>query len=142
MLSKEEGYETLIFHTTGIGGRAMGDLIRRGFIQCVLDITTTEVADYVVGRVKSIFLEYSLANSREERRNLYLVLFYYVRHQINETCEATSVSEHTNDEIQPLATLFTFAAAPEAFYISVKLGVYVVEEGVLDHRDGMKAKPS
>ena len=120
----------------------MEDLIRRGFIQCVLDITTTEVADYVVGRVKSIFLEYSLANSREERRNLYLVLFYYVRHQINETCEATSVSEHTNDEIQPLATLFTFAAAPEAFYISVKLGVYVVEEGVLDHRDGMKAKPS
>ena len=120
----------------------MEDLIRRGFIQCVLDITTTEVADYVVGRVKSIFLEYSLANSREERRNLYLVLFYYIRHQINETCEATSVSEHTNDEIQSLATLFTFAAAPEAFYISVKLGVYVVEEGVLDHRDGMKAKPS
>ena len=75
MLSKEEGYETLIFHITGIGGRAMEDLIRRGFIQCVLDITTTEVADYVVGRVKSIFLEYSLANSREERRNLYLVLF-------------------------------------------------------------------
>ena len=68
--------------------------------------------------------------------------FYYIRHQINETCEATSVSEHTNDEIQPLATLFTFAAAPEAFYISVKLGVYVVEEGVLDHRVGMKAKPS
>ena len=51
MLSKEEGYETLIFHTTGIGGRAMEDLIRRGFIQCVLDITTTEVADYVVGGV-------------------------------------------------------------------------------------------
>nr|CAN69417.1 hypothetical protein VITISV_026854 [Vitis vinifera] len=38
-------------------------------------------------------------------------------------CEATSVSEYTNDEIQPLATLFTFAVAPEAFYISVKLGV-------------------
>ena len=29
----------------------MEDLIRRGFIQCVLDITTTEVADYVVGGV-------------------------------------------------------------------------------------------
>ncbi|WJZ90888.1 hypothetical protein VitviT2T_010003 [Vitis vinifera] len=57
-------------------------------------------------------------------------------------CEATSVSEYTNDEIQPLATLSTFAAAPEAFYISVKLGVYAVEEGVLDHRVGMKAKLS
>ena len=51
MLSKEEGYETLIFHTTGMGGRAMEDRIRRGFIRCVLDITTTEVADYVVGGV-------------------------------------------------------------------------------------------
>ena len=110
----------------------------------IVSSTTMFLVDQVdlIGGIKSIFLEYSLANSREERRNLYLVLFDYVRHQINETCIATSVSEYTNDEIQPLATLFTLAAAPEAFYISVKLGVYVVEEGVLDHRVGMKAKPS
>ncbi|KAG9449713.1 hypothetical protein H6P81_009678 [Aristolochia fimbriata] len=46
-----EGYETLVFHATGVGGRAMEDLVRGGFIQGVLDITTTEVADYVVGGV-------------------------------------------------------------------------------------------
>ncbi|PHT54656.1 hypothetical protein CQW23_03142 [Capsicum baccatum] len=48
---EKEGYETLVFHATGVGGRAMEDLIRGGFIQGVLDITTTEVADYVVGGV-------------------------------------------------------------------------------------------
>lgn len=67
-------------------------------------------------------------NSREERRNLYLVLFDYVLHQINETCLATGVSEFTDDEIQPLATLLTLADAPEAFYISVKLGVQGIGE--------------
>ncbi|GFY80356.1 hypothetical protein Acr_01g0001650 [Actinidia rufa] len=47
----EEGYETLIFHATGVGGRAMEDLVRAGFIKGVLDITTTEVADHTVGGV-------------------------------------------------------------------------------------------
>ncbi|XP_024977749.1 uncharacterized protein LOC112515272 isoform X2 [Cynara cardunculus var. scolymus] len=47
----KEGYETLIFHATGVGGRAMEELVRGGFIQGVLDITTTEVADHVVGGV-------------------------------------------------------------------------------------------
>lgn len=47
----KEGYETLIFHATGVGGRAMEDLVKGGFIQGVLDITTTEVADYIVGGV-------------------------------------------------------------------------------------------
>lgn len=47
----EEGYETLVFHATGVGGRAMEDLVKGGYIQGVLDITTTEVADYVVGGV-------------------------------------------------------------------------------------------
>ncbi|KAJ6288398.1 hypothetical protein OIU76_024393 [Salix suchowensis] len=47
----KEGYETLVFHATGTGGKAMESLVREGFIQGVLDITTTEVADYVVGGV-------------------------------------------------------------------------------------------
>ncbi|KAF4383298.1 hypothetical protein F8388_009329 [Cannabis sativa] len=47
----KEGYETLVFHATGVGGRAMESLVREGFIQGVLDITTTEVADLVVGGV-------------------------------------------------------------------------------------------
>lgn len=67
--------------------------------------------------------QYALANSREERRNLYLVLFDYVLHQINEKCIATGISEYSDDEIQPLATLLALADAPEAFFISVKLGV-------------------
>lgn len=52
-----------------------------------------------------------------------MVLFDYVLHQINETCSATGISEYSVDEIQPLATLLTLVDAPEAFYISVKLGV-------------------
>ncbi|CAN1344321.1 ToMV susceptible protein tm-1(GCR26), partial [Linum perenne] len=48
---EKEGYETLVFHATGVGGMAMESLVREGFIQGVLDITTTEVADYIVGGV-------------------------------------------------------------------------------------------
>ncbi|XP_071724066.1 toMV susceptible protein tm-1(GCR26)-like [Rutidosis leptorrhynchoides] len=48
---EKEGYEALVFHATGVGGKAMESLVREGFIQGVLDITTTEVADYVVGGV-------------------------------------------------------------------------------------------
>lgn len=47
----KEGYETLVFHATGIGGKAMEDLVKEGFIQGVLDITTTEIADNIVGGV-------------------------------------------------------------------------------------------
>ncbi|KAF3793089.1 Uncharacterized protein EJ110_NYTH02513 [Nymphaea thermarum] len=46
-----EGFEPLVFHATGVGGKAMEELIRGGFIQAVLDITTTEVADHIVGGV-------------------------------------------------------------------------------------------
>ncbi|XP_031400969.1 uncharacterized protein LOC116210943 isoform X3 [Punica granatum] len=47
----KEGFETLVFHATGVGGKAMESLVREGFIQGVLDLTTTEVADYIVGGV-------------------------------------------------------------------------------------------
>ncbi|XP_038882761.1 toMV susceptible protein tm-1(GCR26) isoform X2 [Benincasa hispida] len=47
----KEGYESLVFHATGVGGKAMESLVREGFIQGVLDITTTEVADYLMGGV-------------------------------------------------------------------------------------------
>ncbi|XP_019424012.1 PREDICTED: uncharacterized protein LOC109333149 [Lupinus angustifolius] len=48
----KEGYETLVFHATGVGGKAMENLVREGFIKGgVIDITTTEVADYIVGGV-------------------------------------------------------------------------------------------
>jgi uncharacterized protein (UPF0261 family) len=45
------GYEVLTFHATGVGGRTMEGLIRDGLVRGVLDITTTELADQLVGGV-------------------------------------------------------------------------------------------
>lgn len=44
---EQSGYEVLVFHATGTGGRTMEDLIAEGHIQGVMDMTTTELADYV-----------------------------------------------------------------------------------------------
>jgi len=43
------GCEVLVFHATGVGGQAMEGLIRDGAIVGVLDLTTTELADELVG---------------------------------------------------------------------------------------------
>lgn len=48
---EDRGYETIVFHATGTGGRAMENLIEEGVIDGVLDITTTEWADELVGGV-------------------------------------------------------------------------------------------
>jgi len=48
---EEAGYEVLVFHATGTGGRTMESLIDAGLIAGVLDITTTEWADELVGGV-------------------------------------------------------------------------------------------
>src|SRR5262249_17445450 len=45
------GYEVLVFHATGVGGMTMEPLIADGLIAGVLDITTTELADELVGGV-------------------------------------------------------------------------------------------
>ncbi|HEY4634475.1 MAG TPA: Tm-1-like ATP-binding domain-containing protein, partial [Candidatus Limnocylindrales bacterium] len=50
---ESRGYEVLVFHATGTGGRAMEGLARAGFIGAVLDVTTTELADELVGGVLS-----------------------------------------------------------------------------------------
>ncbi|MDT8306544.1 MAG: Tm-1-like ATP-binding domain-containing protein [Anaerolineae bacterium] len=50
---EEQGYEVLVFHATGTGGRTMESLIADGFITASLDITTTELADTVCGGVFS-----------------------------------------------------------------------------------------
>jgi len=42
---KDKGFEVLIFHATGAGGRAMETLVADGLVEAVLDITTTEWAD-------------------------------------------------------------------------------------------------
>jgi len=48
---EEAGYEVLVFHATGTGGRTMESLIEAGLIAGVLDITTTEWADELIGGV-------------------------------------------------------------------------------------------
>ena len=50
---EELGYEVLVFHATGTGGQSMEQLMRDGFITASLDITTTELADELVGGVFS-----------------------------------------------------------------------------------------
>ncbi|MCA9173476.1 MAG: Tm-1-like ATP-binding domain-containing protein [Planctomycetales bacterium] len=52
-LLEAAGYEVLVFHATGNGGQAMETLIDDGLIAGVLDITTTELADELVGGVLS-----------------------------------------------------------------------------------------
>jgi len=47
------GYEVLVFHATGTGGKAMEDLVKGGFLAGVLDVTTTELADELVGGILS-----------------------------------------------------------------------------------------
>ena len=48
---EERGYEVLVFHATGTGGKTMESLIDAGFFKGVLDITTTEWCDEIVGGV-------------------------------------------------------------------------------------------
>ncbi len=50
-LMEQAGYEVLVFHATGLGGRTMESLIQAGLVAGVLDITTTEWADEWVGGV-------------------------------------------------------------------------------------------
>jgi uncharacterized protein (UPF0261 family) len=52
-LLEAAGYEVLVFHCTGTGGKTMESLIDAGLIAGVLDITTTEWADELVGGVFS-----------------------------------------------------------------------------------------
>jgi uncharacterized protein (UPF0261 family) len=50
---EDAGYEVLVFHATGSGGRTMEELIDAGLVAGVLDITTTEWADELCGGVMS-----------------------------------------------------------------------------------------
>jgi uncharacterized protein (UPF0261 family) len=58
------GYEVLVFHATGSGGRTMEGLISDGYISGSLDLTTTELADTVCGGVFDAGPERCLAASR------------------------------------------------------------------------------
>jgi uncharacterized protein (UPF0261 family) len=48
---EELGYEVVVFHQTGTGGRSLEALIEEGLVEAVLDVTTTELADELVGGI-------------------------------------------------------------------------------------------
>jgi uncharacterized protein (UPF0261 family) len=50
---EQAGYEVLVFHATGTGGMTMESFVSDGLISGVLDLTTTELADELVGGVLS-----------------------------------------------------------------------------------------
>ncbi|MFC6315777.1 Tm-1-like ATP-binding domain-containing protein [Lapidilactobacillus achengensis] len=52
-LLQDKGYETLVFHATGTGGRTLEHLVKNDYFVGVLDLTTTEMADELVGGVLS-----------------------------------------------------------------------------------------
>lgn len=58
------GYEVLVFHATGTGGRSMEALVAQGLIAGLLDITTTELADNLCGGVMDAGPERCLAAPR------------------------------------------------------------------------------
>jgi len=64
-LLEAQGYEVLVFHATGAGGRTMEGLIEAGFIAGNLDLTTTELADEVCGGVLSAGPDRLLAAARK-----------------------------------------------------------------------------
>lgn len=61
---EKNGFEVLVFHATGTGGKTMESLIADGYITASLDITTTELADAVCGGVFSAGMERGMAASR------------------------------------------------------------------------------
>jgi uncharacterized protein (UPF0261 family) len=50
---ERHGFEVLVFHATGTGGQSMEALAAGGYLAGVLDITTTELADELVGGILS-----------------------------------------------------------------------------------------
>jgi len=64
-LLEDQGYEVLVFHATGTGGKTMESLIADGFISANIDITTTELADEVCGGVLSAGSDRLMASARK-----------------------------------------------------------------------------
>ncbi|KAB8220336.1 hypothetical protein BDV33DRAFT_172573 [Aspergillus novoparasiticus] len=58
------GFEVYVFHATGAGGKAMERLIREGQLDAVVDLTTSEVVDEVMGGVLSAGPERLVAAAR------------------------------------------------------------------------------
>jgi len=61
---EKKGFEVLVFHATGTGGKTMESLIADGYITASMDITTTELADEVCGGVFTAGLTLSVLSRR------------------------------------------------------------------------------
>ncbi len=48
---EELGYDVLVFHQTGTGGRSLEEVVKSGIVDGVLDVTTTELADELCGGI-------------------------------------------------------------------------------------------
>ena len=67
----EERYDCLVFHATGTGGQSMEKLVDSGLLAGVIDVTTTEITDEIVGGVLSAGparLDAVIARARSLRR--------------------------------------------------------------------------
>lgn len=62
---EKEGYEVLVFHATGTGGKVMEGLIEDGLVNANFDFTPTELADYVCGGVMSAGPERLMAAAKK-----------------------------------------------------------------------------
>ena len=51
MEKTHDKYEPFVFHATGVGGRSMEKLVDSDFLEAVIDLTTTEVCDLMMGGV-------------------------------------------------------------------------------------------
>jgi uncharacterized protein (UPF0261 family)/ABC-type branched-subunit amino acid transport system ATPase component len=47
----KDDFDCLVFHATGVGGRSMEKLVESGMLAGVIDVTTTEIADLLMGGV-------------------------------------------------------------------------------------------
>lgn len=50
---EERGYEVVVFHAVGMGGRALESLVAQGRVKAVLDLVAIEVSDHALGSVVS-----------------------------------------------------------------------------------------
>ena len=135
---EENELEVITFHMTGTGGKSMENLIRQGFINAVLDVTTTEICDEIVGgtlsagsdrltaavemkipQVVSVgaldMVNFGSKNSVPEKfqnRNLYI-------HNENVTLMRTTPEECEKIALD-IATKLNKATAPVTLYLPLK----------------------
>ena len=138
---EKSGYEVFVFHATGIGGRAMEQLVSQGRIEGVLDLTTTELADEMVGGIMKGGPDRLTAASkagipqvislgaldivnfgpRESVPAQYRTRLLY-EHNPDITLLRTSVEENWRLGQQIAEKLISFATQPERVHVFVPLG--------------------